>query len=318
MTNLKLKIASRRSKLAMVQTLWVKDQLEKNIPNLEVSVEAMATQGDKILDVALAKIGDKGLFTKELEAQMLVGQADIAVHSLKDLPTNLPSGLKLGCITKREDPADALVVNKKYDCYKLETLPAGSIVGTSSLRRLAQLRNKYPHLVFKDIRGNVITRIEKLDAGEFDCIILAAAGLKRLGFESRIHQIIPNEISLHAVGQGALGIECKSDDKKVLEIINVLEDQPTSQRCLAERAFLRELEGGCQVPIGVNSNIDNGQLYLTGMVASLDGERLIKDQVIGNINDPELVGIELAKKLKLQGADKILSEIFEEFRENKN
>ena len=318
MTDFKLKIASRRSKLAMVQTLWVKDQLERNIPNLEVSIEAMATQGDKILDVALAKIGDKGLFTKELEAQMLVGHADIAVHSLKDLPTNLPNGLKLGCITKREDPADALVVSQKNDRYKLETLPEGSIVGTSSLRRLAQLRNKYPHLVFKDIRGNVITRIEKLDAGEFDCIILAAAGLKRLGFESRIHQIIPSEISLHAVGQGALGIECKSDDKKVLEIINVLEDKPTSQRCLAERAFLRELEGGCQVPIGVNSNIDNGQLYLTGMVASLDGERLIKDQVIGNINDPELVGIELAKKLKLQGADKILSEIFEEFRENKN
>ncbi len=318
MTNFKLKIASRRSKLAMVQTLWVKDQLERNIPNLEVSIEAMATQGDKILDVALAKIGDKGLFTKELEAQMLVGHADIAVHSLKDLPTNLPNGLKLGCITKREDPADALVVSKKNKCYKLETLPESSIVGTSSLRRLAQLRNKYPHLVFKDIRGNVITRIEKLDAGEFDCIILAAAGLKRLGFESRIHQIIPSEISLHAVGQGALGIECKSDDKKVLEIIKVLEDKPTSQRCLAERAFLRELEGGCQVPIGVNSNIDNRQLSLTGMVASLDGERLIKDQTIGNINDPELVGIELAKKLKLQGADKILSEIFEEFRENKN
>ena len=315
MTNFKLKIASRRSKLAMVQTLWVKDQLEKNIPNLEVSIEAMATQGDKILDVALAKIGDKGLFTKELEAQMLVGQADIAVHSLKDLPTNLPSGLKLGCITKREDPSDALVVNKKNDCYKLETLPTGSIVGTSSLRRLAQLRNKYPHLEFKDIRGNVITRIEKLDAGEFDCIILAAAGLKRLGFESRIHQIIPNEISLHAVGQGALGIECKSDDKKVLEIINVLEDQPTSQRCLAERAFLRELEGGCQVPIGVNSKIQNEQLCLTGMVASLDGERLIKDQYIGNINDPEEVGKELSKKLKQQGAEEILSEIFEKFRE---
>ena len=318
MTNFKLKIASRRSKLAMVQTLWVKDQLERNIPNLEVSIEAMATQGDKILDVALAKIGDKGLFTKELEAQMLVGNADIAVHSLKDLPTNLPNGLTLGCITKREDPADALVVNKKNDCYKLENLPEGSIVGTSSLRRLAQLRNKYPHLVFKDIRGNVITRMEKLDAGKFDCIILAAAGLKRLGFESRIHQIIPSEISLHAVGQGALGIECKSDDDKVLEIITVLEDKPTSQRCLAERAFLRDLEGGCQVPIGVNSNIDNGLLYLTGMVASLDGERLIKDRVIGNINDPELVGIELAEKLKLQGADKILSEIFEEFRENKN
>ena len=315
MTNFKLKIASRRSKLAMVQTLWVKDQLERYIPNLEVSIEAMATQGDKILDVALAKIGDKGLFTKELEAQMLVGHADIAVHSLKDLPTNLPNGLKLGCITKREDPADALVVSTKNDCYKLETLPQGSIVGTSSLRRLAQLRNKYPHLVFKDIRGNVITRIEKLDAGEFDCIILAAAGLKRLGFESRIHQIIPSEVSLHAVGQGALGIECKSDDKKVLEIINILEDKPTSQRCLAERAFLRELEGGCQVPIGVNSKIQNEQLCLTGMVASLDGERLIKDQYIGNINDPEEVGKELAKKLKQQGAEEILSEIFEKFRE---
>ncbi len=315
MTNFKLKIASRRSKLAMVQTLWVKDQLEKNIPNLEVSIEAMATQGDKILDVALAKIGDKGLFTKELEAQMLIGHADIAVHSLKDLPTNLPNGLKLGCITKREDPADALVVNKQNDCYKLENFPEGSIVGTSSLRRLAQLRNKYPHLVFKDIRGNVITRIEKLDAGEFDCIILAAAGLKRLGFESRIHQIIPSEVSLHAVGQGALGIECKSDDKKVLEIINILEDKPTSQRCLAERAFLRELEGGCQVPIGVNSKIQNEQLCLTGMVASLDGERLIKDQYIGNINDPEEVGKELAKKLKQQGAEEILNEIFEKFRE---
>jgi len=316
MTNFKLKIASRRSKLAMVQTLWVKEQLEKNIPDLEVSIEAMATQGDKILDVALAKIGDKGLFTKELEAQMLAGQADIAVHSLKDLPTNLPTGLKLGCITKREDPADALVVNKKNECYTLESLPAGSIVGTSSLRRLAQLRHNFPHLNFRDIRGNVITRIEKLDSGEYDCIILAAAGLKRLGFKSRIHQIIPNKISLHAVGQGALGIECKSDDKKVLEIINVLEDKPTSQRCLAERSFLRELEGGCQVPIGVNSSIKEEKLFLSGMVSSIDGLRLIKDQSIGNINDPEGVGKDLAEKLKLQGADKILSEIFEKYRDN--
>ena len=315
MTEFKLKIASRRSKLAMVQTLWVKEQLEKNIPDLEVSIEAMATQGDKILDVALAKIGDKGLFTKELEAQMLVGHADIAVHSLKDLPTNLPAGLKLGCITKREDPADALVVNKKNDSYKLESLPSGSVVGTSSLRRLAQLRHKFPHLTFKDIRGNVITRIEKLDSGEFDCIILAAAGLKRLGFKSRIHQIIPDEISLHAVGQGALGIECKSDDTKVLDIINILEDKSSSQRCLAERSFLRELEGGCQVPIGVNSIIKDDNLHLTGMVASIDGKRLIKDQSIGYKNDPEEIGKELAGKLKNQGADEILNEIFEQFRE---
>ena len=315
MTKFKLKIASRRSKLAMVQSLWVKEQLEKNIPDLEVSIEAMATQGDKILDVALAKIGDKGLFTKELEAQMLLGQADIAVHSLKDLPTNLPKGLTLGCITRREDPSDALVVNKKNAFYQLETLPPGSIVGTSSLRRLAQLRYKFPHLNFKDIRGNVITRIEKLDSGKFDCIILAAAGLKRLGFESRIHQIIPNEISLHAVGQGALGIECKSDDKDVLKIINILEDRVTSQRCLAERAFLRELEGGCQVPIGVNSIIENDKLNLTGMVASIDGNKLIKDISIGNVNAPEEVGKKLAEKLIKQGADKILSEIFEKFRQ---
>ena len=315
MTKFKLKIASRRSKLAMVQTLWVKEQLEQNIPDLEVSVESMATQGDKILDVALAKIGDKGLFTKELEAQMLIGQADIAVHSLKDLPTNLPTGLKLGCITKREDPSDALVVNKKNELYQLESLPPGSVVGTSSLRRLAQLRYKFPELKFKDIRGNVITRIQKLDSGEFDCIILAAAGLKRLGFESRIHQIISNEISLHAVGQGALGIECKSEDKEILKIISVLEDKITSQRCLAERSFLRELEGGCQVPIGVNSSIQNDEIFLTGMVASIDGKRLIKDKSIGNINYPEEVGKNLAKKLKLKGADKILSAIFEEFRD---
>jgi len=314
MTNSILRIATRRSKLAMVQTMWVKEQLEKNIPELQVSVEAMATQGDKILDVALAKIGDKGLFTKELESQMLLDKADIAVHSLKDLPTNLPDGLKLGCITVREDPSDALVVNKKNEQYKLETLPSGSIVGTSSLRRLAQLRFNYPKLVFRDIRGNVITRLEKLDSGEFDCIILAAAGLKRLGFESRIHQLIPSEISLHAVGQGALGIECKVNDERVLKIISVLNDEETCKRCLAERSFLRELEGGCQVPIGVKSVIKNNQIYLTGMVASINGKTLIKDQSNGDYSNPEEVGKVLADKLKQRGADKILNEIFNEFR----
>lgn len=311
----KLKIATRRSKLAMVQTLWVKEQLEKNIPNLQVSVEAMATQGDKILDVALAKIGDKGLFTKELEAQMLLNKADIAVHSLKDLPTNLPEGLTLGCITKRENPSDALVVNNQNESYKLETLPKGSIVGTSSLRRLAQLRFNYPKLIFKDIRGNVITRLEKLDAGEFDCIILAAAGLKRLNFEKRIHQIIPSNISLHAVGQGALGIECKSNDHAVIKLLSVLNDDITSKSCLAERSFLRELEGGCQVPIGVNSKVNNDQIELIGMVASIDGKNLIKDKTTGSIDQPEKIGINLAKKLKKQGADKILAEIFHEFRQ---
>ena len=309
-----LRIASRRSQLAMVQTNWVKAELEKAHPGLTITVEAMATQGDKILDVALAKIGDKGLFTKELEAQMLVGRADIAVHSLKDLPTNLPEGLMLGCITEREDPADALVVNAKNANHKLDTLPEGAVVGTSSLRRLAQLRHHYPHLSFKDVRGNVITRLEKLDSGDYDCLILAAAGLERLGFGDRIHQIIPGDISLHAVGQGALGIECVEGKPEVLEIIKVLEHTTTSRRCLAERAFLRELEGGCQVPIGVNSQISNEELTLTGMVASLDGKRLIRDQASGSAADPESIGIELAGKLKQQGAGAILKEIFDEVR----
>ena len=309
-----LRIASRRSQLAMVQTEWVKEELERTHPNLAISIEAMATQGDKILDVALAKIGDKGLFTKELEAQMLIGRADIAVHSLKDLPTNLPKGLILGCITKRENPADALVVNKKNEIYQLETLPEGSIVGTSSLRRLAQLRYHYPHLDFKDVRGNVITRLKKLDDGEYDCLILAAAGLTRLGFGNRIHQIIPSEISLHAVGQGALGIECIDSDKNVLEIIKTLEHLPTSQRCLAERSFLRELEGGCQVPIGVRTEINNDELILEGMVASLDGKRLIKDMKKGPIGSAETIGIELANELKSRGAGKILEEIFKSAR----
>ena len=309
-----LRIASRRSQLAMVQTNWVKAELEKAHPGLNITVEAMATQGDKILDVALAKIGDKGLFTKELEAQMLVDRADIAVHSLKDLPTNLPEGLMLGCITEREDPADALVVNAKNQAYKLDTLPEGSVVGTSSLRRLAQLRHHYPQLIFKDVRGNVITRLEKLDSGEYDCLILAAAGLGRLGFADRIHQLIPGDISLHAVGQGALGIECVEGKPEVLEAIQVLEHTPTSQRCLAERAFLRELEGGCQVPIGVNTTFNGDELVLTGMVASLDGQQLIRDQASGASRDAEAIGIALAGTLKQQGAGEILRKIFDEVR----
>ncbi|MEB3352376.1 MAG: hydroxymethylbilane synthase [Cyanobacteriota bacterium] len=314
MTGPSLRIASRRSQLAMVQTHWVRDALQRAHPDLTISIEAMATQGDKILDVALAKIGDKGLFTKELEAQMLVNQADIAVHSLKDLPTNLPDGLMLGCITEREDPADALVVHEKHRDRSLATLPEGAVVGTSSLRRLAQLRHHFPHLTFKDVRGNVITRLEKLDAGEFDCLILAAAGLGRLGLGGRIHERIDPTISLHAVGQGALGIECRQGDGAVLEMIQALEHPPTARRCLAERAFLRELEGGCQVPIGVHSRIEGDQLLLTGMVASLDGQRLIRDEVAGEQSDPEAIGIRLAHSLRSQGAGEILEEIFASVR----
>jgi len=314
MTTPILRIASRRSQLAMVQTEWVRDQLLLAHPGLEISIEAMATQGDKILDVALAKIGDKGLFTKELEAQMLVNHADIAVHSLKDLPTNLPDGLMLGCVTEREDPADALVVHARHQDKTLASLPAGAVVGTSSLRRLAQLKYHYPHLLFKDVRGNVITRLEKLDSGDYDCLILAAAGLGRLGLGNRIHELIDPSISLHAVGQGALGIECRVADPKVLTLIKVLEHRPTALRCLAERSFLRNLEGGCQVPIGVNSSFENGNLHLTGMVASLDGLRLIRDQASGPESDPESIGIALAEKLRSQGAGEILQEIFANVR----
>jgi len=315
MTISTLRIASRRSQLAMVQTEWVQAELLRAHPGLEISIEAMATQGDKILDVALAKIGDKGLFTKELEAQMLVNHADIAVHSLKDLPTNLPAGLMLGCVTEREDPADALVVHSRHLDKSLASLPEGSIVGTSSLRRLAQLRYHYPHLVFKDVRGNVITRLEKLDSGDYDCLILAAAGLGRLGLADRIHELIDPSISLHAVGQGALGIECREADPGVLALIKVLEHRPTALRCLAERSFLRSLEGGCQVPIGVNSSFDSADnLVLIGMVASLDGKRLIRDQVQGSLADPEAIGIALAEKLRSQGAGEILQQIFADVR----
>lgn len=309
-----IRIGSRKSQLALVQTHWVQEQLQKHFPDRTFEVHTMSTQGDKILDVALAKIGDKGLFTKELEVGMVNNEIDFAVHSLKDLPTRLPEGLILGCVTERENPADALVVHEKHKDKQLDTLPEGAVIGTSSLRRLAQLRHHFPHLTFKDIRGNLNTRLAKLDAGEFDAIILAAAGLKRLGMSDRIHQVIPSEISLHAVGQGALGIECRAEDKEVLSLLKSLEHTPTAYRCYAERAFLRELEGGCQVPIGVNTQIDGDTLTLIGMVASLDGKQLVKDSVSGAIEDAEKLGIELAERLRQQGAKEILDRIIAEVR----
>ncbi|MBW4519338.1 MAG: hydroxymethylbilane synthase [Scytolyngbya sp. HA4215-MV1] len=304
-----IRIGSRKSQLALVQTYWVQEQLQKAFPDRTFEVHTMSTQGDKILDVALAKIGDKGLFTKELELGMIQNEIDFAVHSLKDLPTRLPEGLVLGCVTEREDPADALVVHEQHKDKQISTLPEGAVIGTSSLRRLAQLRHHYPHLSFKDVRGNLNTRLAKLDAGEYDALILAVAGLQRLGMGDRVHQVLPSEISLHAVGQGALGIECRSDDAEVLELLKALQHQPTADRCYAERAFLRELEGGCQVPIGVNTVLDGDNLTLTGIVASLDGQRLAKDSVKGLASDAEKLGIDLAQRLRQQGAQEILDEI---------
>lgn len=307
-----IRIGSRKSQLALVQTHWVQAQLQKHFTDRAFEVHAMSTQGDKILDVALAKIGDKGLFTKELEVGMLNGDTDFAVHSLKDLPTRLPEGLILGCVTEREDPADALVVHANHQDKQLDTLPEGAVVGTSSLRRLAQLRHHYPHLSFKDIRGNLNTRLQKLDSGEYDAIILAVAGLRRLGMGDRVHQVIPAEISLHAVGQGALGIECRSGDSEILTLLKVLEHGPTAQRCYAERAFLRELEGGCQVPIGVNTVLEGDSLTLAGMVASVDGQQMIKGTITGAAAEAEAIGIQLAQQLRQQGATEILEKIFEE------
>ncbi|MBD3883443.1 hydroxymethylbilane synthase [Phormidium tenue FACHB-886] len=309
-----IRIGSRKSQLALVQTYWVRDQLQKHYADRTFEIQTMNTQGDKILDVALSKIGDKGLFTQELEDGMLNGDTDFAVHSLKDLPTRLPQGLILGCVTEREDPADALVVHERNKDKQLDTLPEGAVIGTSSLRRLAQLRHHYPHLRFKDIRGNLNTRLQKLDAGDYDAIVLAAAGLQRLDMADRIHQIIPAEISLHAVGQGALGIECRAEDPEVLHLLKALEHQPTAYRCYAERAFLRELEGGCQVPIGVNTKIEGDSLTLVGMVASVDGQKMVKGSATGAVQNAEAIGIQLAQELRQQGATEILEAILAEIQ----
>ncbi|MEC4815850.1 MAG: hydroxymethylbilane synthase [Scytonema sp. PMC 1069.18] len=309
-----IRIGSRKSQLALIQTYWVQEQLQKRFPDISFEVHTMSTHGDKILDVALAKIGDKGLFTKELELGMLNQEIDFAVHSLKDLPTRLPSGLTLAAITERENPADALVVHEKHKDKQIDTLPEGAVIGTSSLRRLAQLRHHFPHLSFKDVRGNLNTRMSKLDAGEYDALILAVAGLERLGMGDRIHQILPKEVSLHAVGQGALGIECREDDTELISLLKGIEHPETRDRCLAERAFLRELEGGCQVPIGVNTEIDGENLTLTGIVAAVDGQKLVQDTVTGAAKDAENLGKELAQRVRQQGAQEILDEIFAEIQ----
>ncbi|BAU04637.1 MULTISPECIES: hydroxymethylbilane synthase [Fischerella] len=309
-----IRIGSRKSQLALIQTYWVQEQLQKSFPDITFEVHTMATHGDKILDVALAKIGDKGLFTKELELGMINQEIDFAVHSLKDLPTRLPEGLVLAAITERENPADALVVHEKHKDKQIDTLPEGAVIGTSSLRRLAQLRHRYPHFTFKDVRGNLNTRMAKLDAGEYDALILAVAGLQRLGMGDRIHQVLPKEVSLHAVGQGALGIECRAEDTELISLLKAIEHPETRDRCLAERAFLRELEGGCQVPIGVNTEVKDNNLTLTGIVASVDGQKVVKDTISGATKDAEQLGIELAQRMRGQGAQEILDQIFAEIQ----
>ena len=299
----KIVIASRESALAIWQAEFIKRWLIELYPQSEISILGMTTRGDQILNISLSKIGGKGLFIKELEQAMAEGRADIAVHSMKDLPMNMPPGFALAAIAEREDPRDAFVSNH----YKsLDTLPAGSVVGTSSLRRESQLRARFPYLQVQPLRGNVQTRLRKLDEGQYAAIILAAAGLKRLGLADRITTVLSPELSLPAVGQGALGIECLSERTDLIELMKPLHHIKTGQCVESERAMSRELGGSCQVPLGGFAEIIEGKLVLRGFVASPDGSRMLSTQLNGDPATGETMGIHLAKDLKAQGADEIL------------
>jgi len=302
-----VRIATRKSALALWQAEFVKAELERFHTDVRVELVPMSTQGDIILDTPLAKIGGKGLFVKELEQAMLDGRADIAVHSMKDVPVEFPEGLELHTICEREDPRDAFVSN---NFANLNALPQGAIVGTSSLRRQCQIKALRPDLDIRDLRGNVNTRLGKLDDGQYDAIILAAAGLIRLEMESRIADYIEPEVSLPANGQGAVGIECRIDDEVTKALLAPLEHTQTRIRVNAERAMNRYLEGGCQVPIGAYALVDGEQVHLRGLVGAVDGSEILRDEVTGHVNDAEKLGTELAKKLLAQGADKILAEVY--------
>lgn len=303
-----IRIATRKSALALWQAEYVRAELIRHHPQLNVELVPMSTQGDKILDTPLAKIGGKGLFVKELEQAILQGRADIAVHSMKDVPVDFPPGLMLHTICPRENPQDAFVSNQ---FCTLEQLPPGAVVGTSSLRRQCQLKALRPDLTVRDLRGNVNTRLAKLDNGEFAAIILAAAGLIRLGFEQRIASLLPIETSLPANGQGAVGIECRSDDNIVQQLLAPLEHSITRSCVLAERAMNRKLQGGCQVPIGAYAVIDNDTLWLRGLVGSLDGSEIIRHQLQGPVAQAEQLGTALAEHLLAQGADRILQDVYQ-------
>ncbi|WP_417438808.1 hydroxymethylbilane synthase [Idiomarina sp.] len=303
-----VRIATRKSKLALWQAEHIQQRLEELHPGLSVELVPMSTKGDVILDTPLAKIGGKGLFVKELEVAMLEGRADIAVHSMKDLPVEFPPGLELHTICEREDPRDAFVSNN----YKnLNELPEGAVVGTCSLRRRCQVKEQFPHLVIKDLRGNVQTRLRKLDEGEFDAIILAASGLIRLELGDRITSFIPVEQSLPANGQGALGIECRSDDDEMKALLAPLQCQETRTRVLAERAMNRGLDGGCQVPIGAYAELEGDEVYLRGLVGEPDGGKVLRDEVRGPASKAEELGSELAERLLKQGAAEILSAVYD-------
>ncbi|WP_395504454.1 hydroxymethylbilane synthase [Ectopseudomonas hydrolytica] len=304
-----IRIATRKSALALWQAEYVKARLEQAHPGLLVSLVPMVSRGDKLLDAPLAKIGGKGLFVKELETALLENEADIAVHSMKDVPMDFPEGLGLYCICEREDPRDAFVSNT-YD--SLDALPAGSVVGTSSLRRQAQLLARRPDVKIHFLRGNVNTRLAKLDAGEYDAIILAAAGLIRLGFQDRIRSSISAEDSLPAGGQGAVGIECRSADAEIHALLAPLHHRETALRVTAERALNKRLNGGCQVPIACYALLENDQLWLRGLVGQPDGGLLLRAEDRAASSDAEALGVRVAEALLAQGAEAILKAVYGE------
>ncbi|MCG3730316.1 hydroxymethylbilane synthase [Vibrio cincinnatiensis] len=308
-TTTPIRIATRQSPLALWQAHFVKDALQAAHPGLEVELVTMVTRGDVLLDTPLAKVGGKGLFVKELELAMLENRADLAVHSMKDVPVDFPEGLGLVTICEREDPRDAFVSNHYSS---LDELPHGAVVGTCSLRRQCQIKEARPDIVIKDLRGNVGTRLAKLDAGEFDAIVLAAAGLKRLKLEERIASFLEPEQSLPAVGQGAVGIECRLDDQRLLALLEPLNHADTATRVRCERAMNLTLQGGCQVPIGSYTILEGDNIWLRALVGEPDGSQIIRGEIRGPRQQAEQLGIELANQLLEQGAQEILTKLYAE------
>lgn len=300
-------LGTRGSKLALQQSQWFQGRLHEVVPDVQVTLRKIQTSGDKIVDVPLAKIGGKGLFVKEIEEALLAGEIDLAVHSMKDVPAQLPDGLEILCVPPREDARDALI---SRDGRRFKDLPQGARIGTASLRRQAQLLNARPDLRIEMLRGNLDTRLRKLKDGQFDAIVLAAAGLHRLAWAQEITEYLDPVVSLPAIGQGALGIEGRSADRFVRSILDRLNDQPTGTTVTAERAFLYRLEGGCQVPIAAHATLSDGQLTLDGLVASVDGKTIIRDEIRGKSAEAHALGVQLAERLLARGGDKILREIY--------
>jgi hydroxymethylbilane synthase len=303
-----IRIATRKSPLALWQAVHVAERLENAFPDIKTELVKMVTKGDKILDAPLAKIGGKGLFVKELEQGMLEGSADIAVHSMKDVPVEFPAGLHLAAILNREDPTDAFVSN---NYQSLNELPEHAKIGTSSLRRQCQIKERFPNAEILSLRGNVNTRLAKLDAGEYDAIILASAGLKRLGMGDRITECLDTSVSLPAIGQGAIGVECRTDDWEVNDILKVLHDEQTTIRVMAERAMNERLNGGCQVPIAGFAEIQGDMLVMRGLVGSPDGTTLYRAERQGTFAQAKEIGEAIADDLLAQGADKILKALYQ-------